>query len=164
MNADLVPALDPTPIPGPPWLFHVLLVFTFIVHVVFMNLALGGTILAALSAWRASDASDPRARIADRLVGINTYAISMAITTGVAPLLFVQVLYPQFFYTATILVGEAWISMLVLLMVGYYAFQRFFWEFLKPYGEVLGPLNIFHVLCIILMAYALVMVGKARHV
>jgi hypothetical protein len=28
-----------------------------------------------------------------------------------------------------------------------YGLQRFAWEFLKPYPPVLGPLNIFHVLC-----------------
>ncbi len=54
-------------------------------------------------------------------MGINTFAISMTITTGVAPLLFVQVLYQQYFYTATILIGTVWIFFLFMLMVGYYA-------------------------------------------
>ena len=38
MQADLVPAVDPAGLPGPPWLFHVLLVFTFFLHMLFMNL------------------------------------------------------------------------------------------------------------------------------
>src|SRR5450759_353597 len=33
----LVPALDPTPIPGPAWLFHFLLVATFLLHLLFVN-------------------------------------------------------------------------------------------------------------------------------
>jgi phosphatidylglycerol:prolipoprotein diacylglycerol transferase len=41
------------------------------------------------------------------------------------------------------------------LFVGVYAAQRFGWEFLKPYGPVLGPLNLFHLLSIALIAYAI---------
>ena len=43
------------------------------------------------------------------------------------------------------------------LLVFWYAAQRFCWEFLKPYATVLGPLNIFHVVCLGLAAYALFM-------
>lgn len=41
------------------------------------------------------------------------------------------------------------------LMCFWYGAQRFLWEFLKPYPKVLGPLNIFQLLCLALMAYAL---------
>jgi len=41
------------------------------------------------------------------------------------------------------------------LFVGVYAAQRFVWEFLKPYGTVIGPFNLFHLLSIALIAYAL---------
>jgi prolipoprotein diacylglyceryltransferase len=34
-----------------------------------------------------------------------------------------------------------------------YGLQRFAWEFLKPYPPVLGPFNIFHILCAGLIAY-----------
>lgn len=44
------------------------------------------------------------------------------------------------------------------LTAGTYALQRFAWEFLKPYGPVIGSLNLFHVLCLILIAYAIGMV------
>ena len=36
----------------------------------------------------------------------------------------------------------------------YYAFQRFLWEFLKPYAKVAFGLNIFQILAILLMVYA----------
>ena len=49
MGAELVGAVDPFPIPGPEWLFHVLLVFTFFLHALFMNLTLGGTMIAAFA-------------------------------------------------------------------------------------------------------------------
>ena len=48
------------------------------------------------------------------------------------------------------------------VMVLFYAGQRFLWEFLKPYSAVLGPLNLFHLVCAGLIAYAFVMMGR-RH-
>jgi hypothetical protein len=54
-------------------------------------------------------------------MAINNYGISLTITTGVAPLLFIQVIYQQYFYAATILLAPIWFAMLLLLTVGYYA-------------------------------------------
>lgn len=122
MNIELIPALDAAGLPGPPWLFHFLLVFTFFLHLIFMNLTLGGTLMAFVANLKGKGREgNANAVLAKRLMGVNTYAISLAITTGVAPLLFVQVLYQQFFYTGTILLGWIWFGMLVLLMIGYYA-------------------------------------------
>ncbi len=39
-------------------------------------------------------------------------------------------------------------------LVAFYAGQRFLWEFLKPYGAVIGPLNLFHLVSLGLVAYA----------
>jgi phosphatidylglycerol---prolipoprotein diacylglyceryl transferase len=41
------------------------------------------------------------------------------------------------------------------LFVGVYAVQRFAWEFMKPYATVLGPFNLFHLISLALIAYAL---------
>ena len=51
------------------------------------------------------------------------------------------------------------------LFVGLYALQRFGWEFLKPYGTVFGPLNVFHLLSLGLIAYAVVFAVRemSRH-
>lgn len=46
------------------------------------------------------------------------------------------------------------------VVVGGYALQRFAWEFLKPYATVIGPFNLFHLLCTILFAYAVFMVVR----
>jgi len=122
MATTLLPGADPTAIPGPAWLFQVLLVFTFFLHLLFLNLTLGGTLLAAISQLAAGGrANDCRTTLARRLMGINAYGISLTITTGIAPLLFVQLLYQRFFYSATILIGSAWFMLVALLLVGYYA-------------------------------------------
>lgn len=48
------------------------------------------------------------------------------------------------------------------LMVLWYAAQRFVWEFLKPYGPVVGPFNVFHFVCGGLILYALFMMRRKR--
>ena len=45
-------------------------------------------------------------------------------------------------------------------MIIFYAGQRFVWEFLKPYPAVLGPLNVFHLLMLGLVAYGLFWWGR----
>jgi phosphatidylglycerol---prolipoprotein diacylglyceryl transferase len=46
------------------------------------------------------------------------------------------------------------------VMVLYYATQRFVWEFLKPYAAVVGPFNLFHLVCIGLACYAVMMMWR----
>lgn len=47
------------------------------------------------------------------------------------------------------------------LFVGWYAVQRFAWEFLKPYPSVVGPFNVFHLICIGLIGYSIVMMRQS---
>lgn len=49
------------------------------------------------------------------------------------------------------------------LCAGFYAAQRFFWEFLKPYSTWIGGYNIFQIVCIILVIYSIFMIGKVRN-
>ena len=48
------------------------------------------------------------------------------------------------------------------LLVGFYAVQRFLWEFLKPYPKVVGPFDMFHFLMLGLFAYSLCMLWGER--
>ena len=47
------------------------------------------------------------------------------------------------------------------LMAGYYGAQRFVWEFLKPYGALTGPFNLFHFIAAGLMIYAGAMMRRS---
>jgi phosphatidylglycerol---prolipoprotein diacylglyceryl transferase len=48
------------------------------------------------------------------------------------------------------------------LFVLWYAAQRFAWEFLKPYPRLVGPLDVFQLLALFMIAYALVYDARAR--
>lgn len=114
-----VPSLS-AGVPMPAWwgIFSGLLVVTFAVHLVFMNATLGSGVLLVAA---------PFARkggyfhwLTGEVMDFFPVAISLTITTGVAPLLFAQVLYPQFFYTASILIAAYWLLILGFLIVGFY--------------------------------------------
>jgi phosphatidylglycerol---prolipoprotein diacylglyceryl transferase len=47
------------------------------------------------------------------------------------------------------------------LAAGFYAAQRFGWEFVKPYGALIGPLTLFHLLSLAIFAYACAMIATA---
>lgn len=46
------------------------------------------------------------------------------------------------------------------LFLGWYACQRFVWEFFKPYPTLFGPFNIFHIVCAILLCYSIFMLRR----
>ncbi len=98
---ELLPALDPTPNPGPAWLFHGLLVLTFFLHVLFMNLTLGGTLMAALAQLGSRGrAGDPRTELAGAVTGVlaltGTILAVMAITRHQVRVLYLEPVSSRF--------------------------------------------------------------------
>ena len=47
------------------------------------------------------------------------------------------------------------------LAVAFYGAQRFLWEFFKPYGTLVGPFTLFHLLSAAIVVYAAVMIATA---
>jgi phosphatidylglycerol:prolipoprotein diacylglycerol transferase len=47
------------------------------------------------------------------------------------------------------------------LALAWYGLQRFVWEFWKPYGGLIGPLTLFHLLSFFVLLYAVVMLVTA---
>ncbi len=47
------------------------------------------------------------------------------------------------------------------LALAWYGLQRFLWEFLKPYGALVGPLTVFHLLSLFILLYAVFMLMTA---
>ncbi len=116
-----IPKPDVIPLPSPAPLFVFFIVFTFILHLLFMNLTLGGSILMIISRWK----KDYGKEISKEIAKFNTFTISLTITTGVAPLLFVQVLYGQFFYSSSVILGWKWLCVLAALAIGYYFYYLY---------------------------------------
>jgi hypothetical protein len=121
LQPNLMPAPDPNPLPAPYWVFKLLLVVTFVLHILAMNSMLGGAVLAV--AAKARTRKDKYAGrlffdIAKKLPAL----LPATITLGVAPLLFVQVLYGQYFYTSSVIVAWPWLLVLAMLTVAYYGF------------------------------------------
>ena len=115
----LIPPSDPLGIPAPAWVFEFLYVLTFFLHIVFMNFILGGMLIVAVNEWLKS--RQPHVMQANRIIlKVMPVSLSFAITMGVAPLLFVQVLYGQFFYTSNIIMGFYWFIIFILVTIGFY--------------------------------------------
>ena len=146
MPASLIPALDPAALPGPPWLFHGLWVLTFLIHLVFVNMVMGGSVLAALVGRDRPGARETQSFF----VEANGWAISFAITFGIAPLLFMQVLFGRFFYTATILLAWWWLGMLGILTLGYYL--NYVAKFRLQAGKGARAILIAEALCFLVIA------------
>ena len=112
----LIPAPDAIPVH---WFWlHLLLTLTTFLHFIAMNIMLGTGFIAFTSPfWRGNNVMPLNAHIAKTL----PYTIAFTINLGVAPLLFLQVLYGQFLYTSSILMAVYWLSIVGLLIITYYA-------------------------------------------
>ncbi len=113
---DLIPKAHNLPL-EPIW-FSFLLTATFVVHLLLMNAMLGSGIIALVSSFSKTEDSRLRERSTSRRI---PFLIAFAINTGVAPLLFIQVLYGQFIYTSSVLMAVYWISVIPALLAAYYA-------------------------------------------
>jgi phosphatidylglycerol---prolipoprotein diacylglyceryl transferase len=59
------------------------------------------------------------------------------------------------FYVAAVLRRDDYvIANGFYLALAWYGLQRFLWEFLKPYGALIGPLTLFHLLSLFVLIYA----------
>jgi hypothetical protein len=116
----VIPLADPLPQPAPVWLLWALLQLTFFLHLLAMNVVLGGSILALH--WRMSrrveDAAHRTAVVAAFAKALPV-AVAAAVTLGVAPLLFVQVLYGRVFFTSSILMAGWWLAVVPLVILAY---------------------------------------------
>ncbi len=117
------------PIPAPYWVILPLLILTFLVHLIFMNLLLGGTVLSAFNIIFKKN--DPKkVHLSKKLFSFTPAVIAVAVNFGVAPLLFVQTLYGHLLYSSSILMAIFWFSVIPLVIIGYYGtyLLKFKWD------------------------------------
>jgi hypothetical protein len=126
MTSEMLYALrDQAGVPSHPLVFLLLGVLTFALHIAAVQVMLGA---ASLTLRGAFSASLHWRRLAAAMLTTAKIAVSVAIVIGVAPLLFVQVVYDPFWYTSNVL--SAWwvIGFIVLLILGYVAMYVFYWK------------------------------------
>jgi hypothetical protein len=112
----LVPSPDTIPVP---WgYFQFLLMLTFALHLLLMNALVGSTGIALYSHLRGGEV---HGRLASGLSKVLPILAAFTVNFGVAPLLFVQVLYGHLFYASSILMAVFWLAVIPLLIAAYYA-------------------------------------------
>jgi hypothetical protein len=116
----VVPTPDPNPLPAPYWVFKLLLLVTFFLHILAMNFMLGGTAVALMA--RLGKKKEQGSRIFFDVAKKLPSLMAATITLGIAPLLFVQVIYGQYFYTSSIVMAWPWILVILFLIFAYYGF------------------------------------------
>ena len=112
-TAQLIPTPDVLQVPWG-W-FQVLLTVTFFLHLVVMNLLLGCSLITFFR-HATGKTTELNKAIAKKL----PFTVAFAINFGVAPLLFLQVIYGHFMYTSSVLMAVYWLSIFIILILSYY--------------------------------------------
>lgn len=118
-------------IPGNFTFFQFLLVISFLIHIVFVNMMLASSVMAVstetIGLVKKNKIYD---RLAFQLATQTSVFKSIAVVLGVAPLLLISVNYTQFIYPSTILIGKAWLSLIIVLIVAFLSLYvyKFSWH------------------------------------
>jgi hypothetical protein len=111
----------PDILPAPWWLFYILLVATFTLHLIVANVMVGGGIMALMGEWfKRREEKDNTARVRREIAPKLPMSIALTVNLGVPPLLFLQILYGNFIYVSTMLMAVYWLSIFVLIILAYY--------------------------------------------
>lgn len=126
--------MDPLIIPQPDtvpvhwgW-FQFLLLLTFPLHLLAMNAMLGGLAIGIVQHVKGGTVQK---QLAHRIAIALPLVIAFVVNFGVAPLLFIQVLYGQFAYSSSVLMGGYWILIIPMLIVAYYCAYLYDFRFTK---------------------------------
>jgi cytochrome c len=113
-----VPLDIPLPLPALRWNLEVVIVLTFLLHILFVNLMVGGSVLTFVFQLLGRRHQDYD-RLARQIGSTITVNKSLAVVLGVGPLLAMNALYTNYFYSANALTGAAWISIVPLVAMAF---------------------------------------------
>ena len=127
-----VPGDIPLPLPLSEGVLVFLLVVSFLLHILFVNLMLGGSILTLWAEIKGTKNAKNKEYdlLAKEIANTITVNKSLAVVIGVAPLLTINALYTVFFYSANALTGTLWISIVPLVTIAFLLlyFHKYSWE------------------------------------
>lgn len=124
-----VPRDLPLPLPLPEGLLKALLVLFFLIHIFFVNLTVGGSVLVSIFEWMGF--RRPRYdRLALTLAKTVTVNKSLAVVMGIGPLLCINLVYTAQWYGANALTGHAWLLIVPLVTVAFLLtyLHKYTWE------------------------------------
>jgi len=137
---------DVNGLPFYPWLFDLLLVLTFTFHILLVNLVIGSSVILL---WGRLSGNSYGLRLSRSLSRVLPISLSWAIVLGVAPLLFIQVLYDPFWYFSNVI--SAWWALAFLGLIAL-AFSLTYVYYLRGgYGGEGNPLWIFWALAVLIV-------------
>lgn len=116
-----------------------LLVLTWGLHILAVHVMLGSTVLSVIGSfcrsphWR---------RLSAAMLDTAKVAISIAIVVGVAPLLFVQVIYDPFWYVSNVLSARWAIAFIFILLAAYWLLYHRYFVHAEADGKGRGSLVI----------------------
>lgn len=113
-----VPKDIPLPLPLPEGVLIFILILSFLLHILFINLMVGGGILTFWYEMRGLKNKEYD-KLAREIATTLTVNKSLAIVLGVAPLLSINVLYTLYFYSSNALTGNMWISIVPWVAVAF---------------------------------------------
>lgn len=131
-GATPVPKDIPLPLPLPEWLLVAILVVSFLVHILFVNLMVGGSLLTLWSQIKGLKNKEYDI-LAHEIAATITVNKSIAVVMGIAPLLSINVLYTVYFYSANSLTGLMWIAVIPLVTVAFLLtyLHKYTWKLLE---------------------------------
>ncbi|MCL4557268.1 MAG: hypothetical protein M1491_01290 [Deltaproteobacteria bacterium] len=138
---------DPMGVPFYPLVFQVLLVITFALHIIFVNLVVGGVFMSVYGYFKKGGHYRPLAKSFAKATTIN---FSLLIVLGVAPLLFMQVIYDPFWYTSNVL-SAAWMVGVVFALMAAFSFVYVFYLKITKERKHIGVWGVAAFLLIILV-------------
>ena len=124
-----VPRDLPLPLPVPEGVLVICLVVSFLVHILFINLMVGGSILVVIAEWLGlkRERWDHLAHAVAKTVTVNK---SLAVVMGIGPLLCINLIYTTQWYSANALTGHAWLLIVPLVTIAFLLtyLQKYTWE------------------------------------
>jgi len=133
MNLSLLPISDT--IPAPWWIFESLNIITFTIHILLVNIVIGGSLIALFSGIRDRGLKPDYIKQAALIRKIPS-SLALAINFGVALLLFIQALYGRLLYTSSVIIAVHWLLLIPLLIIAYYC------AYIYTHNENPGLINI----------------------
>lgn len=114
---------DPAGLPFYPQVFLALSVLTFAMHIFTVQLMLGAS---GVTIWGAFSKNVHARQLGLSMLSVAKVSVSVAIVLGVAPLLFVQVIYDPFWYVSNVLSARYVIGFIIVLIAAYLALYFYY--------------------------------------